>query len=112
MSGQSDGEARQCESPETGDAWISLVSGKLGENAPVVGTVTSLGRSDHVWQLPYAHRRALCLLQGLVSPSEGAEWDLQAPVLVLWDAEQGAEKAASFVWPGTHIHYLFGFHCE
>lgn len=48
-----------------GDAWISLVSRKLGENAPGMGTVTSLIRSDHVWQLPYAHPgRGLVSLTG------------------------------------------------
>lgn len=95
------------------DTQISFVSKKLGGNILVMGTVTSLARSDRVQQLPHAHSGALCFLQGLISPSEGAEWDPRDPSPFLWVLSRERRRAASLVCgPGTHTSYFFGFHGE
>ena len=93
-----------------GDSWVpvSFISEKLGENAPVLGTVKSL------LEVTMPARCHISLLgpsgswQGLASPLEGAVWDLQTsgPVRGTLSREQTGGLPLQFVELGTNVSVL------
>lgn len=93
-----------------GDSWIpiSFISEKLGGNAPVMGTVKSLLEVTMSARCHISLPGPSGSWRGLVSPLEGAVWDLQTsgPIRGTLSREQRGGLPLQFVELRRNVSFL------